>query len=320
MELIQTNNPFAQEHQAPTITTPNHGALANTDTQRAVAEVQVALMIARLNPRNPRQTMDNILNACTRPSLAESAIYTYARGGSNITGPSIRLAEAIAQYWGNVQFGIREISQENGSSTVQAYAWDVETNTRREMVFQVSHKRHTKNGSYDLKDSRDIYEHVANQGARRLRACILSVIPGDVVEAAVQQCDLTLCTKFEVTPENIKRLIEGFEAFGVTKEQIEKRIQRRIDSIQPAQIAQLRKIYTSINDGMSTPSDWFESRNNIQADKPAPIENDTKTDGIKQAIKSRQKKQLAETQAVTEPTPEISQPATAELTEEYIPF
>ncbi len=53
-----------------------------------------------------------------------------------------------------------------------------------------------------------------------------------------------------------------------TKEQIEKRIQRRIDSIQPAQVVALRKVYASLRDGMSSPSEWFEV--DVPADaKPA---------------------------------------------------
>jgi hypothetical protein len=240
-------------------TTPsNLSPMAQTDQNRAVAEVQAAMMIASMNPRNQRGAMDRILNACTRQSLAESAVYQFARGGANVSGASIRLAEAIAQQWGNIQFGIRELEQRTGESTVQAFAWDVETNTRREVTFHVAHELHTRKGVKKLTDPRDIYEMVANQGARRLRGCILAIIPSDVTEAAVAQCERTLVTTADVTPEAIKRLVEAFEAFGVSKEQIELRIQRRLDAVQPAQVANLRKIYASIRDGMSTADEWFE--------------------------------------------------------------
>jgi hypothetical protein len=203
--------------------------------------------------------MDRILNACTRPSLAATAVYSYARGGTDITGPSIRLAETVASEWGNLQYGVREISQEDSTSTVQSYCWDVETNVRREVTFQVSHYRHTKDGKKKLlTDPRDIYEMIANQGARRLRACILAVIPGDVVEAAVSQCETTLHATADVSPEGVKKLVDAFAAIGVTKEQLEARIQRRIDSIQPAQVVAIRKIYVSIKDGLSTKDEWFD--------------------------------------------------------------
>ena len=245
-------NPFG------TPTQPQSSAIAQSDQQRAIAEVQAAMMIARMNPRGQMQAMDRILNACTRKGLAEAAVYQYARGGTDISGPSIRLAEAIAQQWGNIQFGIRELDQSGGESTVQAFAWDVETNTRREMTFQVKHERHTRQGAKKLTDPRDIYELVANQGARRLRACILGIIPGDVAEAAVNQCEVTMKSTADTSPEAIKKLLEAFQTFGVNKEQIEKRIQRHIDAIQPAQIVSLKKIYVSLRDGMSTAQDWFE--------------------------------------------------------------
>jgi hypothetical protein len=248
-----------------TMPSTNMGAMAQTDQNRAVAEVQAAMMIAKMNPRDQRSAMDRILNSCTRQSLAESAVYQFARGGANVSGASIRLAEAIAQQWGNIQFGIRELEQRNGESTVQAFAWDVETNTRREVTFHVVHERHTRTSVKKLTDPRDIYELVANQGARRLRGCILAIIPSDVTEAAVIQCEKTLVTTADITPESIKRLVEAFEAFGVSKEQIEIRIQRRMDAVQPAQVANLRKIYASIRDGMSTADEWFE----VVAEKPA---------------------------------------------------
>jgi hypothetical protein len=240
------------------VTKTNQGAVVATEQQRAIAEVQAAMMLARANPRDERKAMDRILMSCARPSLAEQAVYQYARGGTDISGPSIRLAEAIAQAWGNLQYGVRELSRDHENATVQAYAWDLETGTRREVTFQVPLVRSTKKGSYRLEDPRDIYETVANQGARRVRACILALIPGDVVDAAVEQCEATMKAKADVSPESIRKMVEAFAAVGVTREQIELRIQRRLDSITPAQVVQLKKIYASLRDGMSNVSDWFE--------------------------------------------------------------
>ena len=134
----------------------------------------------------------------------------------------------------------------------------METNTRQVKVFQVPHIRYTKSGSKRLEDPRDIYEMVANQGARRLRACILGVIPGDVIEAAVKQCEVTMSAKLEITPEFVETMLSRFAEYGVTKEQIEKRIQRRIDALTPGLAVQLKKIYNSLKDGMSSPGDWFD--------------------------------------------------------------
>lgn len=253
--LPATLNPFAN---AAVVRPSANGALAQSDAQRAIAEVQASLVIARMNPRDAVQAMDRILQDCTRVSLAERAVYAYARGGSDISGPSIRLAEAIAQRWGNISFGVRELEQRQGESVMQAFAWDVETNTRREMTFTVKHVRDTKRGRINLEDARDIYEMTANQGARRLRACILGIIPGDVTEAAVRQCEVTLRTKADVTPERIASMLELFAGYGVTRAQIEARIQRHVEALTPALMVQLGKIANSLKDGMSQPGDWFD--------------------------------------------------------------
>lgn len=233
---------------------------------REMMEIQAAMVIAKRFPRDQKGAMDKILNACTRASLADGALYSYNRGGQEVTGPSIRLAETIAQTWGNIQFGIRELEQRGGESTVEAFAWDLESNTRQVKVFQVPHIRYTKSGAKRLTDPRDIYELVANQGARRLRACILGVIPGDVTEAAVQQCEVTLAAKADTSPEAVKRLIAAFVEFGVTAEMLAKRIGNRLEAIRPAQMLQMKKIYASLRDEMSSAADWFDA---TAADAPA---------------------------------------------------
>ena len=281
--MSNKNNVFAIEKQQQKSI---QGAPAATDEARAIQEVQASLIIAKKFPRNQIEAMDRILMACTRPTLAEGALYTYSRGGTAISGPSIRLAEAIAQAWGNISFGIRELSTEKGTSTIEAYAWDLETNTRQSKVFSVPHRRHTRKGGYDLTDPRDIYETIANNGARRMRACILGVIPGDVTEAAVKQCAETLRTNVDTSPDAIKKMTKAFEPFGVKKEHIEKRIQCRIEAIRPAQVIAMGKIYNSLKDGMSTPADWFDMEtpvNDLNDKFSGHADKDTKSDEAKGA-------------------------------------
>lgn len=235
------------------------GSLISVEQQRAIAEVQARMLIARATPRDPEKAVALLLADCKRLSLAEDAIYAYARGGTDISGPSIKLAEAIARRWGNMASGIKEVSRQGGYSECIAYAWDLETGYYDERQFQVRHWRDKKDGKgYPVTDERDIYELTANMGQRRKRAVILSVIPGDVVEAAVAQCERTIVEKASTSPEAIATLLERFAEFGVTQAAIEKRIQRSMSAIKPANVISLKRIYTSLRDEMSTPADWFE--------------------------------------------------------------
>lgn len=254
-------------------------------TTRQAQEVQAAMIVAKRFPRDERQSNDRILNACMRQTLAENALYSFPRGGSEVTGPSIRLAECLAQNWGNIDFGFIELEQKTGESTVMAYAWDLETNTRQSKVFTVPHKRDTKSGSVTLTDSRDIYEMVANQSARRVRSCILSVIPGDVVESAVKQCELTLKAG-NATPieERIQKMIAAYAEFEVTQEMLSGFIGKNVEAFTENDVIRLQKVYRSLKDGI-VGNDYFlnKMKESVQqepqtepeaapADNPAPAQ------------------------------------------------
>ncbi len=227
---------------------------------RQAQEVQAAMVIAKKFPRNEFESFNRIIQACKRRSLAEKAEYEYPRGSEMVTGPSIRLAEAMAQAWGNIDFGIMELEQKAGESQVMAYAWDLETNTRQTKIFTVPHKRHTKKGDYALTDPRDIYEMVANQGARRLRACILGVIPGDVVEAAKEQCRLTLSNGNGQPIEDLVRQCTAQlkDEFGVPLDAVEKFIGCKAEAFTMQSLQRLKRVYTSLKDGMAKREDYFD--------------------------------------------------------------
>lgn len=254
--------------------TPAASALTSTDQARAIAEVQAALVIAQSCRRDELVSRDRILRACQRTSLANSAIYSYPRGGQKVSGPSIRLAEVAARSWGNINYGFREINRRVGESEIEAYAWDLETNTKAVRQFAVRHARDKGSASVSVTQERDIYEVIANQAQRRVRSCILEIIPGDIIEEAIEQCERTMQAavvgkdgKTSLT-DIVVAMAKGFEGIGVPKAAIEKRLGHRLDSTQAAEVIGLRKIFASIKDGFSTVQDWF-SIDAIE-EKPVP--------------------------------------------------
>lgn len=317
-EMVRVDNPYGNDQ---TVVPSNvHGAVAASDQQRAIAEVQAALVVARANPRDEGRSVDRILNACQRKGLAEKAIYSYAKGGSDIEGPSIHLARAIARIWGNLSFGIREMEQANGRSVVAAFAWDQESNTREERIFTVPHQIQLKGGRIKpLTDPRDIYELVANMGARRERACILSLIPDDVVEAAVDQSNATMRASADTSPEAIKGMVAAFQEFGISQPQIEARIQRRVDTIQPAQMVALKKIYRSLRDDMSTAEQWFEPIEAAGEGKPAEQAKPASGNAAAKDTLKQSRAKSAPKQADPAPAAEEAKPTMGEQLGDEIP-
>ena len=247
---------------------------AEMKVSREVQSVQAALVIAKKFPRDETEAYNRIMKSCQRKSLAEQAIYEYPRGGTKVTGPSIRLAEAIAQNWGNMEFGVNELDRIGNKSTMEAYAWDLETNTKNSMIFTVEHKRDTKQGSKDLTDSRDIYELTANMGARRKRACILAVIPGDIIDAAEEECKKTLkAGNKEPLVDSVRKMVGAFDKdFQVSKEMLEKYIGCNSDAFSDNDLIRLRGVYKSLKDGMAGREQYFD------IPKPDVVVNDKVTD------------------------------------------
>lgn len=233
---------------------------AEAMVSRQAQEVQAAMIVAKRFPRDEFEAFNRIMKSCERPSLAEHAMYEYPKGGQKVTGPSIRLAEALAQAWGNIDSGVVELEQKNGESTMMAYAWDLETNTRQTKIFTVKHERKAKGSINKLDDPRDIYELTANQGARRVRSCILAVIPGDVVDAAVEKCKETL-VKGQKDPLDvrIRKMISVFDSeFQVKKDAIEKYIGCSADAFTENDFIRLKNVYRSLRDNMARREDYFD--------------------------------------------------------------
>lgn len=262
--------------QAPTAIKPTTTEMM---VNRQAQEVQAAMVVAKKFPRDEVEAFNRIMRACQRKSLAEQSMYEYPRGGTKVTGPSIRLAEALAQNWGNIDFGIMELEQHGNESSVMAYAWDLETNTRQTKIFQVPHTRYSKKkGNETLTDPRDIYEMVANNGARRLRACILGVIPGDVIDKAIEQCQLTLKSgNTEPLIDRVRKMVGVFEKeFSVTKEMIEKYLGCGSDAFSENDFIRLRNVYKSLKDGMAKREDYFDIKG-TKKESSEPVS--TKLDG-----------------------------------------
>ena len=194
-------------------------------------------------------------------------------------------AEVLAQNWGNLDFGIVEMEQKNGESKVMAYCWDLETNVRQTKIFTVPHWRQTKQGGYPLTDPRDIYEMVANQGARRVRSCILGVVPKDIVDEAVAECGRTLRDGKEPISDRVRKMISAFsENFSVSKEALEKYAGCSTDAFTEQMLLSLGRVYTALKDGAAKREDYFEI-----AKPDAEKKEEKKEEPEKKAKKSAEK-------------------------------
>lgn len=190
--------------------------------------------------------------------MAEKAFYSFPRGGQTVEGPTIRFAEELARCWGNIDYGIKELSQDDGKSEMQAYAWDLETNAQSVQNFTNPHQREQGKKMVTLTSQRDIYENNANMATRRLRSRILAILPAWFVEDAITECKRTLSGRND-TPliDRVKKMVVQFAKLGVTQEQIERRLKRKVDTMTADDFTEYVGIYNAIKGGESKIAEWF---------------------------------------------------------------
>ena len=238
----------------------NQGTIA-IEASRAIAEAQGKLVIAKRFPRDEVQSYAKAMEACQRPTMAAKAFYSFPRGGQTVEGPTIRFAEELARCWGNIDYGIKELSQDDGKSEMQAYAWDLETNAQSVQNFTNPHQREQGKKMVTLTSQRDIYENNANMATRRLRSRILAILPAWFVEDAIAECKKTLSGQND-TPliDRVKKMVVQFAKLGVTQEMIEKRLKRKVDTMTSDDFVEYVGIYNAVKGGESKIADWFDSQ------------------------------------------------------------
>lgn len=259
----------------------NQGQIAQYQESKELSEIKGKMFLARQFPRDPEWSLQSALKECQRKELAEAAQYEFTKGDSVVKGPSIRLVEVLARHWGNITSGVDEIDSKDGETTIKSYAWDLETNVSDSKTFTVKHERSVGRGDNrrikKLTDERDIYEMVANKGARRKRACLLSVLPGWYVDAAVTACEETLrksLTEGKSMEEVISSIVSAFSEFDISPAQIEDKLGKPVESLSKNDVVKLRHLYSAIKDGFVKPSDAFGLPSEPDKDIPSDTEAD----------------------------------------------
>jgi hypothetical protein len=245
----------------------NAGAVA-IESERAIAEAQGQLILAKRFPRDVMSAIAELLEACKNPDFAASAFYAVPNRGS---GPSIRFAEECANVCGNFQYGHRELSRTKGASgvgqsEVEVYAWDMEKNNRSTRQITVKHVVDTKNGPRALRDETDIDNKIANVAAKQMRGRLLALMPKHLVAAGIAECKKTIAgANDQPISQRLVAMVSAFSKYGVTGELIVKYLGHSLDGTTLDELVDLTGVYNAIKEG-AKPSEYFGG-----GDEPAKV-------------------------------------------------
>lgn len=262
-------------------TREEHGRELTTAHEAAAAqyEIQGCITIALKFPRNEDEAYGALMKSCQRPSFAEKASYKFPRGGQDIKGPSAHLAREAGRVWKNIRYGFEIIRDDDTNIHLRGWAWDMQTNTR---VTQDAHFKKLvfrKKGGWVIPDERDLRELVNKHGSIAERNCLLKLIPSDFIEDAMGTAAQTLRGD---TAQDIdghrKRMIVAFAGLNVSVGDLEGYLGNPLKQASPDQIADLRTIFKSIQDGQSRWSDYVRSDDDKAA--PAPVHAEATMDDL----------------------------------------
>lgn len=232
-------------------------------TAREVAEVQAAVIMARKFPRDEARAYSRLIASCGRESFAEDATYSFPRGNTTVSGPSVNIAREAARIWGNVRFGLDIIRDDEETRAIRGWAWDVESNTKVSYVDEFAKliQRKDKDSGqtrWISPDERDLRELTNRRGAICLRNCLLNLIPKDFIEDALGECERTLKGQVKKDkPAAIKAMAEDFANMGVTLEMLEQYLNHPLADVTDSGIVRLKGIYRALTDDFAKKEEYF---------------------------------------------------------------
>ena len=274
------------------------GQATAVEQSRAIAQVQAAVVMARQFPRSEQHAIAQMRDACGRIELARRAFFSFNRAGQTVSGATVYLARELARIWGNIDYGLNELKRddEHGQSELQAYAWDLETNSRSTRTFVVQHGRDTKTGRKKLTELRDIAENNNNFGARNVREMIFAVLPQWFTDMAEHVCRETMNNGGgEPLPVRADKAVAAFSRARINREQLEDKVGAPVDEWTHADVTDLEILYGSLARKEITRDEAFPPRRTTVEEltgetpepprktqpKPEPVEHvDTETGEI----------------------------------------
>ena len=255
----------------------------NPDSSRAVAETLGQMSLAKKFPRNLKEVEAKIKKICSSRDFAETAFWTQKRNNKEVTGPSIRLAEAVASAMGNINYGISSHPDEfnKDATSYKVYVLDLETNTRVDRSFIRAHKRKANGKIIKVTDPQSQYELIASDASRRLRACFLNILPGHLVNLAENLCRETLNADNVPHGTIVERIVQSFATHNIVRSEIEEKIGKQLDDLNNEDLEKLRGIVNVLRQGTGTKETFF-SRPKEVVDKN---KNESKTDNTNETRK-----------------------------------
>lgn len=235
----------------------------------ARAEIDSQITTAKQYPRTLSQVKSSMMDFATLDQeTAESCFYSLPRGGKNIQGPSVRLAEIAVSCFQNLRAGARVIqtvtSGDSPHVLVQAICHDLQNNVA---VTIEKRRRITKKKSKDTIDEDDINLATNACAAIAFRDAVFKVIPGALIKPVYEKAKQVAIGDAKTLSDRRLAAIDKFAKIGVTKDRILAKLERKaVEDITLQDLETLLGLFNAIKDQQTNIDEAFAP--STEATKP----------------------------------------------------
>lgn len=221
------------------------------------AHTDIQIETAKKYPREIEQVLRKIQSlACASREIAESCFYALPRDNKIIQGASIRLAEIVANSWGNIRSQARIIGIDDKTVTAQGIAWDLENN----VAYAVEVKRKITN-KFGKRFSEDMIIVTSNAcSSIALRNAIFKIVPMAILSNVINRIKEVSMGKEEDLIKTRDKALKFFLDKGVKEKQVLDILGlKKKEEIMREDIFVLRGLVNAIQDGDTTLEQAFAS-------------------------------------------------------------
>lgn len=226
------------------------------------AETDMQITTAKKYPRSIKKFRQDAMSMATADAeTAASCFYKLKRGHGDdakiIEGPSVRLAEIVANAWGNMRYGARIVNEGEREVTAQGMAHDLEKNVAS--TIEVARRITTKDGRRFGDDMVQVTKNAACSIA--LRNAIFKAVPFTYAKQIYEQCKKVAVGGAKTLKERCQYMLDAFSKISVSKEQVLTYLEKTsVEDIGLTEIELMIGVFTAIKDGDTTIDQAFPSK------------------------------------------------------------
>lgn len=249
---------------------------------QTASEINQQIATAKQYPRDLQAVLNKIATYATMDNeTAADCFYVLRRNGQNggqvIEGLSVRMAEIIANCWGNMRVCTRIVGNDGRTITAQGICHDLETNVA--VSVEVKRRITDRQGRTFSEDMQVVTGNAAS--AIAFRNAVLKVVPKVVTKRIIEDVKQVAIGKALDLETSRANVVAYFAKLGVTTDQLLGYLGiTKVEEIDKEMVYELRATANAIKEGTTSVEETFV--------KPA-LEKELATKAQEMAEKARKK-------------------------------